>query len=477
MFARAMLATIVAILVSLATAPLLAENRTYDGTGNNLKNPEWGASISRFTRKGRTAYADGASTLAGPERPNPREISNALFRQSEVVSNARDLSGYVYAFGQFISHDSQETISGQAESVNITVPRGDDMFPRGTQIPMTRSLFDATSGSHPTNPRQQINFATSFLDASQVYGISEEIALILRGGPSNPGAKLRTSSDINGDGQDLLPRDAFGPNPDAPFVAGDLRVNDNVVLSAMQTLFMREHNRLVDELSSTNPNWANDQLFERARKIVGAEIQSITFNEFLPALLGPHAPSSVGEYSESVHPGIRNEFATVFLRIGHSMLTPDFKRVRNDGTPDPIGPLPLELAFFNPAALTESKEMDLLLKGLSVETQEETDLLLVDGMRFAALGAIDIQRGRDHGIPDYNTLRESYGLERVETFAEITSNTDIQAALESIYNDVDSIDAFVGALAEDHLAGASVGPLVASGFIGQFEQLRDGDRF
>ena len=90
-----------------------------------------------------------------------------------------------------------------------------------------------------------------------------------------------------------------------------------------------------------------------------------------------------------------------------------------------------------------------------METQEEVDLKLVDGMRLAALGAIDLQRARDHGLAGYNAMREAFGLEPAETFAEISSDSEIQASLESVYEDVDSVEAFVGALAEDHLPGAT----------------------
>jgi hypothetical protein len=64
-------------------------------------------------------------------------------------------------------------------------------------------------------------------------------------------------------------------------------------------------------------------------------------------------------------------------------------------------------AFNNPALLTTSTDVDLFLKGLSVEVQEETDLKFVDGMRIALLDAFDIQRARDHGLPDYNTFRQA----------------------------------------------------------------------
>jgi hypothetical protein len=240
---------------------------------------------------------------------------------------------------------------------------------------------------------------------------------------------------------------------------------------------MREHNRLVDELSVHHPGWSDEDLYQRARKFVGAQLQAITYNEFLPAVLGPLAPRRDGRYDPNLNPAAINEFAAVFLRVGHSMLTNDFKRVQNDGQPAAGGPLPLEDAFFDPSNLTTSEDLDLFLKGLSVEVQEESDLGLVLGVRVALLGAIDIQRARDHGIPDYNTLREAYGLPRVSSFQEITADEMAQLALANVYANVDSIDPFVGALAEEHLPGASVGPLVAAGFRAQFDRLRDADRF
>jgi hypothetical protein len=254
-------------------------------------------------------------------------------------------------------------------------------------------------------------------------------------------------------------------------------VNDNIALTAMQTLFMREHNRLVDQLMVAHPDWPAEDLYQRARKFVGAELQALTFNEFLPALLGPDAPARTGHYDPNLNPSVVNEFPTVFLRIGHSMLTNDFKRVENDGQPAPGGPVPLEEAFNDPSKITTSHDLDLFLKGLSVEVQEETDLNLVDGMRFALLDAFDIQRARDHGLPDYNTFRQAYGLPRATTFADITSDVATQSAIAAVYPDINTIDPLVGALAEDHLPGASVGPLVAAAFRLQFERLRDGDRF
>lgn len=462
----------------LLPSPANAESRSFDGTGNNLANPLWGSAGSDYARMARVDYADGISTARLTGRPNPRTVGLSLMRETAPIPNNRNLSGYVYSFGNFIAHDTDRTNSGTTEFVNFTIPSNDDIYAPGKTVQLARSLFDPATGTSTSNPRQQTNFTTAFIDGSAVYGSDATTASILRGGPANPGAKLKTSNDINGDAEDLLPRNAFGPSTTAPFVAGDDRVNDNIPLTCIHTLFMREHNRLVDVYSAEHPDWSTDQLYQRARKTVGAEIQAITFNEYLPALLGPFAPSPTGaHYNPNLNPAVFNEFAAVFERVGHSMIPAAFQRVQNDGTPAPGGPLNLLDGFNNPAALTSSHDLSLFLKGLSVEVQEETDIKLTDGMRVALLDAIDVQRARDHGLPDYNTLRQAYGLPRVTSYAGITSDPTLQHSLASLYPNINTIDPIVGALAEDHLPGASVGPLVAAGLSTQFENLRDGDRF
>src|SRR5205823_10685099 len=90
---------------------------------------------------------------------------------------------------------------------------------------------------------------------------------------------------------------------------------------------------------------------------------------------------------------------------------------------------------------------------------------------------LNIQRGRDHGLANYNAVRVAYGLPAVTNFAQITSNTEVQAKLQQLYQNVNNIDLWVGALAEGHVPGTSTGPLVRAGLIDQFTRLRDGDSF
>ena len=145
----------------------------------------------------------------------------------------------------------------------------------------------------------------------------------------------------------------------------------------------------------------------------------------------------------------------------------------------------MEDAFFNPGIVIE-QGIDPVLRGLAANVQEATDLLIVDGIRNAFqppnkaptdVIALDIQRGRDHGLPDYNRMRQDFGLNPVRAFNEISSDISIQRALENVYGSVDNIDPLIGMLAEDHLPGTCFGELASVVIKQQYENIRDGDRF
>jgi hypothetical protein len=166
--------------------------------------------------------------------------------------------------------------------------------------------------------------------------------------------------------------------------------------------------------------------------------------------------------------------------------------VNNDGTDIPEGSVELSQAFFNPTLLdptlpNNEGNIDPILKGAASGNAQEIDTHVVDSVRNFLFGppgsggldlaALNIQRGRDHGIPDYNSLRAAYGLPKVTSFAQITSDPALQASLKATYGNVNNIDPWVGGLAENHLPGASVGPLFARIIADQFNRLRTGDRF
>jgi hypothetical protein len=471
-----------------------AENRNYDGTGNNLSHPTWGAANQQLLRLAPAAYDDGYASPRGatdPTLPSPRLISNSMMQQPSMMPNGHEMTDWMFQWGQFIDHDMDLTNpAAVVEEYDVPIPAGDPIFDptsTGTAVmPFTRSEYDPTTGTGPGNPRQQISEITAYIDGSQVYGSDAARADALR---SHVGGRLLTSAG------NLLPFNTMGlpnatngaPDPTQYYVAGDMRVNEQIGLTSIQTLFMREHNRLADQIAAQNPTWNDEQIYQRARKFVGAEIESITYREFLPALLGGAAPGVSSVYNPNTNATVATEFSTALFRVGHTMLSSQLLRMQNDGTPAPGGPMSLRDAFFLPTDLSSGPlELDYLLKGLAMDQQQEIDMHLVDDVRDFLFGgpipggfdlaSLNIQRGRDHGLPDYNTVREAYGLPALTSFAQISSDPAIQAGLQALYGDINKIDAWVGALSEDHLPGEQVGPLISAGLVDQFTRARDGDR-
>ena len=82
----------------------LAQNRSYDGTMNNLSHVNWGAAGGEITRFGTNGYADGVSVPGMPNYPNPRLISQSIFEQLESMPNPYNISDFAWAFGHLIDH-------------------------------------------------------------------------------------------------------------------------------------------------------------------------------------------------------------------------------------------------------------------------------------------------------------------------------------------------------------------------------------
>ena len=264
-----------------------------DGVGNNIANPTLGAAGTNFARITAANYGDGISSPNGQSLPSARTISNLVANQDlagveQDLNNNRSLSDWVYAWGQFIDHDIDLTASSNVP-MNIPIPAGDPTFdPTGQgnlSIPFDRSLIAPGTGTSTSNPAQQVNLDTSFIDGSMIYGSDAITAAALR---TFSGGQLKTSAG------DLLPYNTMGlpmaDNTGVPestlFAAGDVRANENVELTNITTLFVREHNYQAGLLAKQHPTWSDQQLYNGARQIVIGEIQSITYNEWLPALMG-----------------------------------------------------------------------------------------------------------------------------------------------------------------------------------------------
>ena len=379
--------------------------RSYDGTCNNLDYPLWGASDIPFKRLQPPTYEDGIGLPVGwyGGKPSPRVISLKLLSTKQVTGHDK-FTHMLMQVGQFLDHDMDlapiipSDIAFDSNSPNelvkcddicennapcfpIPVPEDDHRI-HANCLPFTRSsavcgtgapsLLLESKGVH----REQLNAITSYIDGSQLYGSTNEMAARLRDRDEGglPTGYLKAGPPTSS-GRKLLPFDndtnskidcstGIHKNRSDCFLAGDIRVNEQVGLTSMHTIFFREHNRVVDTLKELNPHWDGEKLFQEARTIVVAEWQNIIYTEYLPKILGPNYLGKYVDYNSSVDATIANGFATAAYRFGHSQIMPLFPRLDSNYDQLPIGPLLLQNAFFAPFRILEEGGIDPLIRGL-----------------------------------------------------------------------------------------------------------------
>jgi hypothetical protein len=557
--------------------------RTINGSFNNRDHPTWGQADIRYRRVAAARYADGRG--AQVTGPSPRLVSNRIFNDnSQNLFSENGVSQWGFTWGQFLDHTFGLRATAGGEAANMAFNANDPLEEFRNDfgvIQFTRT--PAAPGTGVTNARQQINTIDSYIDGSAVYGNTLSRLEWLREGSvdgniDNNGARLllgggylpRVTARGNAATAPAMDREGhLRVTPDQAMVAGDVRANENLALLGTQTLFAREHNRIVNQLPSF---LSNELRFDIARRVVGAEQQFITYNEFLPSLgvsLSPYRG-----YNPNVDATLSNEFAVVGYRA-HSMIHGELEPIAEAGTytdaqleafedqgieveiedDEVVLVVPLNVAFFNPALLTQIG-LGPMMKGIGAEPQYKNDEQIDNQLRsvlfqvprpdapdpstcldgpslpdcfqgVSDLGAIDIQRGRDHGMPSYNQMRQAYGLAPRTSFTAITGEatdafpsdplidparpiddpdimdfvelrdadgnvlppdseagavvgirrTTTAARLRAIYGNVGNLDAFTGMLAERHVPGSDLGELQRIMWRREFERLRDGDRF
>ncbi len=563
-----------------ASVPFAIES--LDGSGNNVNHPTWGQSNLAYARVGPAKYTDGIGQPFGG--PNPRQISNRVINdKAQNVFSERRVSNWGWTWGQFLDHTFGHRIEtgAGADPFNITFQPGDqleDFTSTSGVISVNRSPNTPGTGTSTSNPRQQTNQLPSYISANVVYGADNTRLDWLRqgsldGNPTNnsallmlPGGYLPTvAARGNPSAAPAMDKDGrLLSHPNDAAVAGDARANENIALTATQTLFAREHNRIVSLLPSS---LSDEDKFQIARRVVIAEEQYITYQEFLPAM-GVSLPKYTG-YNPNVNSTLTNEFATVGYRA-HTQIHGDGLEVDNvaasrysaadiaslkaqgldvqdngDGTVSID--VPLGVMFFNPTLL-KTLQLGPVLKSLESDPEYNNDLEIDNQLRSTLfqvpsstdasclngptlpdcfnvvndLGAIDIQRNRDHGDGTINQLRQAYGLSAYTSFTQLTGESTetlpsgttinspsildtlsardidgkavtpgdpdalptsitrratVASRLKAIYGTVDKVDAFVGVFAEKHVFGSEMGQTQLAIWQKQFQALRDGDRF
>ncbi|GBC07611.1 hypothetical protein RclHR1_07570007 [Rhizophagus clarus] len=505
----------------LITTTICVEYRSINGEGNNRNQPSAGIPETPFVRNvpSTSFYADTNNNLintpgnyvAAPNTntpntcaanlpngvfPLPRCVSDKVMsKQSkdddmfnvallEKYKSKRKVSHVLTYWGLFVKMDVS---SGFDVGVNypqgIYIPQDDQLYlssykngpkpsnftflPGGT-LPFNRSVADGGNTG--------INEPSSFVDGSTVYGNSD--------------ADLRKIRDYKNNGKMILIKDST--TPDGAFGYPPVDVNGdyiygysaefgrNVFTDFFHILFLREHNRICDELFAIHGNsWNDETYFQEARRWVIAFLQKITFYEYLGTALGTPLPKYDG-YKPDIMPSIDTFFSTVTYRYGHSELS-DFHEIV-DGQGEPLTTLTLN--DLQNSQLIKIFGVPSIALSLALQRQEEVDIYVGDFVRFyfhasrwMDISSLDNIRGRDHGILLYNDARQAFGLARKNSFAEISSDPDVQKRLQDTYTTVDRIEALIGGLAEDHVNGGNFGELFYKSFSEQWIKIRATDRF
>uniref|UniRef100_A0A2K6FZP3 Lactoperoxidase n=1 Tax=Propithecus coquereli TaxID=379532 RepID=A0A2K6FZP3_PROCO len=451
--------------------------RTISGDCNN-RRPAQGAASRAPARWLPAEYEDGLSLPFGwtPGKmgngfplPLVREVSNEIagyLNEKDVLDQNRSL--LFMQWGQTVDHDldfapdtelgSSEYSKAQCEEYCI---QGGNCFPimfprndpkvrtQGKCMPFFRARFECPTPPYQSLAREQINALTSFLDASFVYTSEPYLASCLRN-LSSPLGLMAITQEVSDHGLPYLPFDNKKPRPcefinttaHVPcFLAGGSRLGQTL-LATSHTLFLREHNRL------------------EAQNILGAFVHIGRPRDYLPIVLVPSTVSHLDENYQPWGPEPALALHTVFFNTW---------KIVKDGGIDPL----VRGLLAKKAKLMKQNEMMM---------GELRNKLLQPTHRIHGfdLAAINIQRGRDHGQPGYNSWRGFCDLSQPQTLKELNivlKNKELAKKLLHLYSTPDNIDVWIGAIAEPLVERGRVGPLLACLLGKQFQQIRDGDRF
>jgi tetratricopeptide (TPR) repeat protein len=488
--------------------------RTADGSWNNLTNPKEGAAGTRFLRNVEVS-AIKPETGEKLMSPNPREISRKLLTRHGRMQEVPFLNLLAACWIQFENHDwinHGEILFNDVHEISLAEDdparrkyRQTKMFVGKTQPDPTRMPADAT-------PVTFINEVTHWWDGSQIYGSDLETQHRLR---SFLGGKLKVDSN----GSLLLDKNGIEET-------GFLR-NWWVGLALLHTLFVREHNAICDHLKTFYPQWDDNRLFNVARLINAAVMAKIHTVEWTPAILpnpglntalnanwfglltnlfdygkdrvtlseikvsNPELGGVVGNpINKHGQPyGLSEEFVEVY-RL-HSLLpeTLSLKKLGQNDIAEEISVPATRQA--GSAKITARFGIANLL--YSFGTQHPGQLVLnnfpkfmqelsIPGNPLFDMGAVDILRARERGVPRYNEFRRQLGLKPIHSFDDLTDDQGQVNRLKEVYGDqpgdVESLDLLIGTLSEGHRpTGFGFGETMFQIFILNATRRLQADRF
>lgn len=501
----------------------LGRFRSFTGHCNNLKNPTWGAAQTPFVRFLDPQHPDGIqaerrSVLDDSPLPSPRLVTSIIHQDSDQPSG--QLSLLLMSWGQIIDHDLALAAPPRDEQgmdfdcckrkhpncLPIQIPENDKLYSKFNRrcMDFKRSL----AGLRPNcalGPRVHINTITATIDANTIYGSTKAVADRLR---SFKSGQLRVQNVFKSR-KPLMMEQLEKPDLDCfdrpknvhCFLGGDERVNEQPTLTALHTLYVRDHNRVAAKLATINPHWDDDRIYHETRHIQAAIAQHLVMSEYLPLLIGhemmdlynlTEAPD--GEYSNSgydsdVSPAISHAFSTAAFRQGHTFIQGRVQ-LYDSKTHTNLGSEMLRNLFKRPFHFYEPGRLDKIVTGIINTPAQTYDPFVteeISGHLFQEMGekvgmdltAINLARGREQGTPGYNAFREWCGLPRAEKFEDLMPYMQNRTAFyySKLYKHVDDIDLWSGGVSERRMSGAQIGPTFACIIARQFSNIKRGDRF
>ena len=334
------------------------------------------------------------------------------------------------------------------------------------------------------------NTSTQEIDLCQIYGLGPAQTRMLRslsGGrlksqlidgqefpvflfqERKPGEPLAFKPEFDGlfDERfviDTILGDAPDERKDSVFAVGLEHGNSTIGNTILNTLFVREHNRIAGVLLSEYPDWDDDRLFETTRLILTVLELKLVVEEYIRHI-GPFdfAIEAVPFIADEERWNRPNQIAIEFnLLYRWHMLVPD---QIGDGD-DVLTPLD----FLNNNPLVISRGLESLVAQCSRERAGKIGLgntprFLVDRSNpdRPSLEERTIALMRQARLRSFNDYRESYGLPRMESFAALTSDPELRARLEALYDgDIDRLEWYVGIFAEEYPDYLMMGELLTT---------------
>jgi Animal haem peroxidase len=475
--------------------------RRADGTYNDLDSPRMGMAGARFGRNIPLERIDDTSDAAILD-PNPREVSRRLLTRTEFQP-APSINVIVSAWLQFMIKDWFSHGRGDKDRAYRLPLSADDGWP-AEELLVPRTVPDPTRPAGSDGPRTFVNTLTHWWDLSSIYGTTVEDQRRLR---TQEGGRLRIAPGA----VIPLPSDdtARDPTRETGFWVG---------LGMLASLFAHEHNAICDRLLRDHPDWSDDELFEHARLVNAAVVAKIHTVEWTPAVIahpatkiamranwfgiaGEHIHRWFGRVSGSEvisgipgsktqHYGVpyslTEEFAAVYRM--HPLL-PDTFRLKSAVTGETTKEYEFpDLAGPNSRAVLESSSLGDLFYSFGTEFAGAVVLrnyprglqqfVRPDNGQLMDIGAVDILRIREAGVPRYNEFRRLLRLRPARDFDELTRDSGLAAEMRAVYGgDIEKVDLMVGMFAEKRPTGFGFSDTAFRIFILMASRRLNSDRF